>query len=201
MADKVVLVKRRGKLIGLSSSYDYTHRPLKLQNYTLYDWVRSFNRISTRSKNYSVTDDENDENDEDRQEENTSINKDTHVDNPLKLKPNELKFLKGHPLASTHRLSLRRNHSNTVPNFLGGPLPRPDKEDREYYCCTMLTIFKPWRTGKDLKTENESWHEAFENYAFSEQAKNHIKNLNLRYECLDSRDDFRAQLKAGNVTQ
>ncbi|KAF9062493.1 hypothetical protein BDP27DRAFT_1140874, partial [Rhodocollybia butyracea] len=85
-----------------------------------------------------------------------------------------------------------------VPNFIGPPLPRPDKEDWEFYCCTILTLFKPWRTGKDLKADEESWHESFENYEFGEKELLYIKNMNLRYECLDARDDFQAQMKAGN---
>jgi len=60
---------------------------------------------------------------------------------------------------------------------------------------TMLTFFKPWRNGKDLKANNETWDEAFEKYSFKAQEKQMIKNFNLRYECLDARDDFHSELK------
>ncbi|KAJ3965603.1 hypothetical protein EV361DRAFT_769829, partial [Lentinula raphanica] len=61
----------------------------------------------------------------------------------------------------------------------------------------MLVLYKPWRSGKDLKQQHESWHEAFSSYEFSDLASIYIKNMNVRYECLDSRDDFRSQLKSG----
>jgi len=48
------------------------------------------------------------------------------------------------------------NKLNTVvPNILGGALPRSDSGDREFYYMTMLTLFKPWRSGKMLKQENQ----------------------------------------------
>jgi len=49
-----------------------------------------------------------------------------------------------------------------IPNFAGGSLPRCDRGDREYYCATMLMLFKPWRHGKNLKDDDQSWDEAFQ---------------------------------------
>ena len=60
---------------------------------------------------------------------------------------------------------------------------------------TMLTLFKPWRSGKCLKKEDQSFDEAFN---FTIQQNQYMKNFNLRYECNDARDDFSAQLKKGN---
>ena len=65
-------------------------------------------------------------------------------------------FLKDHPLYKTHEIEFDKKKNQVVPNFVGGSLPRCDRGDREYYCATMLTLFKPWRNGKDLKTENYS---------------------------------------------
>jgi len=70
-------------------------------------------------------------------------------------------FLKEHPLYKTHRVQFDERKINIVPNFVGGSLPRCDRGDREYYCATMLTLFKPWRSGKDLKNQNYSWDETF----------------------------------------
>jgi hypothetical protein len=72
-----------------------------------------------------------------------------------------LLFLEDHPLYQTHYVEFDENKKNVVPNFVGGSLPRRDRGDREYYCTTMLTMFKPWRSGNDLKDEVESWDEAF----------------------------------------
>jgi hypothetical protein len=70
-------------------------------------------------------------------------------------------FLRDHPLYKTHQAQFNEKKSNVVPNFVGGSLPRCDRGDREYYCATMLALFKPWRTGHDLKSERDTWDETF----------------------------------------
>lgn len=47
----------------------------------------------------------------------------------------------------------------------------------------------------DLKAEYENWDEAFNTYEFSTRDKKYMSNFNLKYECLDARDDFHAQLE------
>ncbi|KAJ7793155.1 hypothetical protein B0H13DRAFT_1935544 [Mycena leptocephala] len=44
-----------------------------------------------------------------------------------------------------------------IPNFMGGAIPRADKGDREYYCMTMMPLFKPWRSPADLKDAESNW--------------------------------------------
>jgi hypothetical protein len=53
-----------------------------------------------------------------------------------------LHFTADHPLFGTH--GLKHLPSPFVPNFVGQTLPRRDQSDREFYCTTMLTLFKPW---------------------------------------------------------
>ena len=53
-----------------------------------------------------------------------------------------LHFTANHPLFSTH--GLKCLPSPLVPNFVGQTLPRCDQSDQEFYCTTMLTLFKPW---------------------------------------------------------
>ncbi|KAJ3841853.1 hypothetical protein F5878DRAFT_502000, partial [Lentinula raphanica] len=184
---KVVLVKRKGKLIGLSSTFDYTHRPLTHDHYTLYDWVSEYTRIrKPNNKSKQIYDE--------LESKNEDIFQETGAE---KYNYKSLQFLKDHPLHDTHVPVHHSKNRHLVPNFLGGILPRPDKEDREYYCCTMLVLFCPWRSGKDLKLPDQTWHEAFELYNFSTRCTTFIQNINLRYEALDARDDFRAQMKSG----
>ena len=61
----------------------------------------------------------------------------------------------------------------------------------------MLTLFKSWRSGKDLKLEDETWDEVFEAHDFTEHQLQLMDNFNIRYECADARDDFSTQLKKG----
>jgi hypothetical protein len=104
-------------------------------------------------------------------------------------------YMPSHPLYTTHATKFNPENIKTVPNFIGPSLPRRDQGDREYYCSTMLTFFKPWRTGNDLKTLNTTWDEEFNKYEFTAQQNQLMQNFNIRYECLDARDDYRAQMK------
>ena len=77
-----------------------------------------------------------------------------------------------HPQAHTHEVCLLDETEGFVPNFIGGSLPRKDAGSREEYCMTMLTLFKPWRTGKDLRlNENITWDDTFADYAFTERKR------------------------------
>jgi hypothetical protein len=111
--------------------------------------------------------------------------------------PAHYKFCEGHPLRDSFYVHFesQRIHS-VIPTFLGPALPRKDAEDREFYCCAMLTFFVPWRTGLDLKTSDQSWCEAFDSHSVSPRHQKIIDNMHIRYECYDARDDFHAQLKA-----
>jgi hypothetical protein len=107
-----------------------------------------------------------------------------------------LEFLPEHSQRHTHKVKCIPSRSKThILNFIGGTLPRRDQGDFEYYCSTMLTLFKPWRKGKNLKTMNQTWAEAFDMYDFNVEHKKIMDNFNLRYECLDERDDYHAILK------
>lgn len=106
-------------------------------------------------------------------------------------------FQEKHPQRQTHQplLLSYEDYCNRVPNFIGGPLPRRDKGDAEAYAAAMLTLFKPWRNGMDLKSEMQNWSEVLDKYEFSNKFQNLMNNFNLRYECSDARDDFSAQRK------
>src|SRR5271163_4110814 len=59
----------------------------------------------------------------------------------------------------------------------------------------MLSLFKPWRSGYDLKTQGQTWDDAFRQHKFSENKKKYMRNFNLKYECNDAHDDYSARLK------
>jgi hypothetical protein len=103
-------------------------------------------------------------------------------------------FMKAHPQFQTHHVRCTKE-DNIVPNFLGGSLPRCDQGDREYYCLTMLTLFKPWRSGKDLKSADSTWDDTFHSHDFTSRQQELMRNFNLCYECVDARDDYSAKLK------
>ena len=106
-------------------------------------------------------------------------------------------FLKDHPLYHSHHVTPLDDMQGWVPNFVGGAIPRSDCENREYYCSTMLALFKPWRTGKDLKSEDQSWDNAFTTHMFNAKQLEIMKYFNVQYEWLDARDNYSAQMKKG----
>lgn len=108
-----------------------------------------------------------------------------------------LPFLGGHPLADSHGSCCQFVKKTCIPDFVGPTLPRFDQGDQEYYCCTMLTPFKPWRSGLDLKRREESWDDAFSRYPFTERQLELMRYMNIRYECYDAQNDFHALMKVG----
>src|ERR1700728_1611209 len=210
-SDKVILLKNvDGEYIVLSTVDDYIYRPYELSDKSLYEWIQ----ISSRSKRTKA------------EQKKFQSQKHEDVKPPAVFQSNEevvtdfesdsddLKcdqapekeevqgkyaFLQNHPLYETHHVSISRS-KNLVPNFAGGPLPRCDRGDREYHCTTLLTLFKPWRHGKNLKEDDQSWDEAFTNYKFTPRQTELMKFFNIHYECNDTRDDYSKLLKQKNAT-
>ncbi|KAF5337331.1 hypothetical protein D9611_002867 [Ephemerocybe angulata] len=165
--DKVVLMKKDGQYCEISFVFDYIYRPAQVSSLCVYEFIQRCSRraIPKKSKGNS------------------------------KLPKNTFAFDPRHPLAQTHSLHVRTESVETVvPNFLGLPLPRSDVGDREDYALTMLTLFQPWRSGRDLRGDTQCWADAFDASVFLPQFERIMSNFNLKYECLDARDDYRAQL-------
>jgi len=210
-SDKVILLKNvDGEYIGLSTVDDYKYRPYELNNKSLYDWIR----ISTRLKRTRA---------EQKRFQSVkygdvkllvAFDIDKGVDTEFEIDSKQsysdqysdkdelhgkYAFLQNHPLYETHQVRISES-KNLIPNFARGSLPRCDRGDREYYCTTMLTLFKPWRHGKDLKGDDKTWDEAFTDYKFTSRQVELMKFFNIRYECNDARDDYSALLKQKNAT-
>ncbi|KAK0225730.1 hypothetical protein IW262DRAFT_1267607, partial [Armillaria fumosa] len=128
------------------------------------------------------------------------------IHNPSATSNNKVKypkymFLVTHPLHDTHYVSVKPEALRHIPNFVGGLLPRHNVGDCEYYCITMLTLFKPWHCGKDLKSVDTSWDVAFTEFKLLPWQAKIIINFNLRYECLDAKNDYNAQMRQGEIQE
>jgi hypothetical protein len=222
--EKLAIFKCKGRVIGFSPVHDYVHRPAEFHSMCLYDWISRCRREKRATKkqkkkatssirlpvdidvNTNIDSDDSlasDDSDQFQVEDISSVEQDKScVDTDALYRTSKSKllpFLSTHPLAETHGVRLlKRSH---VPNFIGNTLPRHDQGDREYYCSAMLALFKPWRSGLDLKTKLNSWDETFVSHGFSMRQLELMKNMNIRYECLDARDDFHAQLKKGVTSE
>ncbi len=206
--ERVSLIEKHGKLMIISKTLDYVHRPEELEDLCLYDFVKWCKREKWAKKNVkddcedrpdgieTVLDDDDGSDDRDDDDHTGRGSERVRKDKQTNL----LAFMPAHPLADTHmcrRLSednIKIKQNRIVVNFLGGTPPRRDGNDTEYYYCAMLTFFSPWRSGKDLRAEEESWDDAFKRRVFRDEHTRVMDNFQLRYECLDSRNDFRAQM-------
>ena len=189
--------------MGLSPVYDYVYRPPELESVCLYDWISSCKRERVKSARMNT-----DGNDQDTEHDDLPMELPTEdgVLSPSQLtcEPDDIllglfRFLSNHPLHESHAVRVHVPRFRLLPNFSGATLPRRDTGDREYYCATMLTLFKPWRTGACLKSVDSSWDNAFSTYAFMPRQLRLIDNMHLCYECADSQDDFRTLFRDGAV--
>ncbi|KAG2127794.1 hypothetical protein BD769DRAFT_1294014, partial [Suillus cothurnatus] len=108
-----------------------------------------------------------------------------------RLRPS-FELLDNHVESKTHRLVVCHPDRRCIPVPIGPSLPRRDRlEVRERYCRVMLILFKPWISVDDLRSEFESWSDAFENF-IKRCGPNKLfimKNMQILHECKDSRDD------------
>lgn len=147
---------------------------------TLVDSDESYQELES---DYTTGDDESDYSDSDSDDEPKAKRKSmTH-----------LYFLSQHPHHDTHFVRLNAEKNAMIPCFVGGILPRRDKGNQEDYALTMLTIFKPWRDGRDLKDTDDSWENAMLSHKFSDRQIEIMDFFHIRYECNDARDDFSAR--------
>ena len=173
--ESIRIGREDGIYIATTNIDDYKYRPDVYQNVSLYEWTQISHKRRTSK----------------REREN--------LNNPSSTKSTRgayHEFKEGHPTRANHVVKCDFDRlKSVVPNIVGGALPRPDSGNREYYCCTMLTLFFPWRDASCMKQASESWESIFNAHKFSAREKQLMQNFNLRYECLDAHDDFHAQLK------
>lgn len=194
MPNKVAIIKHNGWVIGLSPVLDYVFRPEEISHMSLHKWVSRCERKKkptgkTQSKTHVTT----------TSESGDKMDSDSNSQESQPTKHSLLSFQEVHPLADSHGTQCHPPSKAHVPNFVGATLPRFNQGDHEYYCCTMLTLFKPWRFGLDLKNREESWDDAFSATSFFPRQLKIMKNMNIWYEYLDARDDFHAQMKKGTT--
>ncbi|KAJ7028484.1 hypothetical protein C8F04DRAFT_963937 [Mycena alexandri] len=208
----------RQYFVPSSAVDDYRYRPAAYNNMTLYEWVQCYAKMMKTVKytDEFLEDEPNDEeNDQDIALETEILNSelkddesdwetDDEDDEILEKEAKKRKENKpvDHPFMPKHALFLSHSVScnfdklyTTIPNFIGGSIPRSDKGDRAAYCMAILTLFKPWRSPGDLKDTVSTWDQAFREHTFTDRQSQLIKNFDVRYECNDARDDHFAQMK------
>jgi hypothetical protein len=164
-SDRVVLTRTAGKFVSRSHVDDYKLRPSELDDVCMYEWVQC--AVRKPMKEFK----------------GNSVS-------------NHYLYSEGHPLRDSHFVLFASDRVHTVvPNFLGGYLPRKDSEDRDSYCCAMMSLFSPWHTGLELRSSDTPWADVFDGHTFSPVHHKIIDNLNIRYKCYDARDNYHAQMR------
>ncbi|TFK57899.1 hypothetical protein BDN72DRAFT_748303, partial [Pluteus cervinus] len=177
----------------VSVVYDYIYRPRELEDMCLFDFIGCCKRESTSRRASGILD----------YVECDSLN---NCDSSptcnvfgrkwYDVSPGLYPCLKEHPMSNKCVIELLQNKNRKVPNIIGGSLPRNNEADRGQYCLTMLVLFRPWRTGWQLKIEGESWDDSFDNYTFDPRHSEVMKFFNIRHECKDAADDYYSQLRS-----
>ena len=180
--DCVKIGQENGLYIATTNVDNYIHRPEIYSSVTLYEWTQSSHKRRATKKELE-------------KRKNGAL--DSNMTEKTKQNANSYhQFKEGHPMQATHVVKCDfQKLAFVVPNVVGGALPRHDAGNRDYYCCTMLTFFCPWRDASNVKPSTTTWESAFNSYQFSRRQLELMRNFNLQYECLDARDDFHAQLK------
>ncbi|KZP22503.1 hypothetical protein FIBSPDRAFT_738918, partial [Athelia psychrophila] len=208
----VVSLKKRGKrYVAYSAVDDYIYRPSEYADVSLYTWVRLMVKNQLPKTKRTTLEESLSDGDSDIEDEQQVVRELIHElsdydsdsdDNEGPTVGSQAasraqgRFIGKHPDKKTMTVSLLHDDNTRIPVFSGGALPRHDRGDREDYCMTMLTLFKPWRTGFDLKDANVTWVDTFSAFNFSPNALEKMKFFNTKYECLDAKDDFHAQRSA-----
>ncbi|KAJ6631986.1 hypothetical protein B0H10DRAFT_1636985, partial [Mycena sp. CBHHK59/15] len=164
----VILTKGTNGYVGSSNVDDYTFRPHALENVPLYDYFQMNEELELSDVELDHPEDAA-----------SSPDISSHT------------FLLDHPLYCSHYICCDKHKIIIVaPNFVGGSLPRIDQGDREFYCCTMLTLFKLWRSGLCLKSSLDSWDDTFSHHAFDSKALKLMRNFNVHYKCNNTHNNY-----------
>ncbi|KAF6764426.1 hypothetical protein DFP72DRAFT_799787, partial [Ephemerocybe angulata] len=189
-----------GLVLRSDQTADYLLRGKQLEAISLWDFVAQVDKIP----NLSVPNSRGGEGTEGTDEEeidcsdcgpstgaSTAIEElllDTHRFRPRS------EFQDTHLEARTHFLRIRLPTKRYIPVPIGPAIPRRDTTDpavNERYSRLMLILFKPWRNVADLRTQGQSWIEAFDEFVktCAPISKSRMDNMQVLHECKDSRDD------------
>lgn len=118
---------------------------------------------------------------------------DNILDKSNRIRP-KCNFLPNHADYVTHFQLVRQplNRYVNVPTGMG--IPRRDKAySRARHARLMLLLFRPWHRVSDIKEDNRSWVDTYDEFysglAKGDYVKTVIDNMQVLHECKDSRDD------------
>ncbi|KAJ7845653.1 hypothetical protein B0H13DRAFT_1647239, partial [Mycena leptocephala] len=129
--DTLIVRNDNGTYVASSRVDDYRYRPLAYENVTLYEWIQCSEKKARNKKERAEFGEE------------IALKEGWNKKGKSATQPqpdqSEHAFLPEHKaMYKSHSVHCDfRKVKFTVPNFLGGAVPRSDKGDRDYYCMTM----------------------------------------------------------------
>ncbi|KAJ6581754.1 hypothetical protein B0H19DRAFT_873251, partial [Mycena capillaripes] len=118
--DSVPIGRQDGRYIASSGVDDYKYRPVVYNNVSLYEWIQCYARRARTKEERKEFDQEVEASKYLRPEWHKAAIQQLSPDKPMNEDDLEDERIK-----------------TTIPNFIGGAVPRSDKGDRTYYCLTM----------------------------------------------------------------
>ncbi|PSR77379.1 hypothetical protein PHLCEN_2v7930 [Hermanssonia centrifuga] len=163
-----------GRIYARSQVTDYALRGNELERYSVYEFFlntyetprRKGKEVDRRPEEERTGarddgDEANEEDDNGHPSSEASISRQrgrtAHLRSP---------YQADHPNAAQKERMVRTEMHKNMVNFVGKFFPsRSDATVYEFYCASMLMLFKPWRNiSVDLKNEDESWSDAFSRF-------------------------------------
>ena len=207
MPDEITVSASRatGELVPHSNQIlDYVHRPAELDGLSFWDFVAQTEKIGPSAMKSKTSEVEDDSDDNEEQDDDTETNipierpdSSTHsslhdlLNCTTRVRPT-FPFITGHIEQGRKLLRIVHPRLRRVVVPIGPAIPRRDKpEVRARYCRLMLLLFKPWRTGPDLRETGETWETAFQALTADAEPA-HLKimeNMHVLRECKDLRDE------------
>ena len=158
---------------GLSTSGsqvdDYAMRGVELEEFPLIFFISETYEEKFKASDDTGQQDEADPADvgvEDEVGEDHVDSQEVNVGRKRGRKPNERsRYLPDHPRYTSHTRVVRSAGHNTIPSTRG-PFypPHNEPETIDFFRASMLAICKPWRRLDDLRREDQTWEQAYEDF-------------------------------------
>ncbi|KAG8734972.1 hypothetical protein FRC11_003535, partial [Ceratobasidium sp. 423] len=177
--ESIVLVfDRGGQLRPRSQIDDYTYRAEEASHYNVLDYfVNTYETQRSKKEAASTAS-------VDRADDIAENHTQGTLQQPSPGRPahRRIQYLPGHPRHENWVRVLRPAEHNTLPNMIGPYFPRRSDPDQAHLrAAWCLTLLKPWRKLTDLKTPQQSWTDALDDFIAS--SDNRIADIidNLDY--------------------
>jgi hypothetical protein len=158
-------------LFASSQVIDYMCRGEDLEGYNVFDFVTdTYEEPIPRTESKEQTDDNPSEAEEEGFRRGRRPN-------------NRVRYRANHPKQKTAWRVVRSLGHNNLANIVGKYFPRNDDlKTYPFYCACMLVLLKPWRDiTQDLKSDEETWEEAFDNFVKATSPKIRRVLANIQY--------------------